>query len=150
MDTPVRLRPVDSAPSQDPLRSCLLRTTGSVLAPRRIELKGANGQAMITPAAGWPWECEPRCPGRAAAFAFTDPHRERGRVTVAGRGIELRYTRGDSHDRLWQARLPSVVCSCGGDLWAPVGTACELLAVYRDQPDDEALCARCDDAVLVD
>lgn len=60
-------------------------------------------------------------------------------LNIAGRELELRYTRGESYDRRWHTRLPGVAGGCGGDLWAPVGTPGELLAAYRDQPDDEAL-----------
>lgn len=84
----------------------------------------------------------------AAAFAYTDANCEHGRFTIAGRDLELRYTGGEPYDRTWQARIGGT-CDCGGDLWVPVGTPAELLAAYRDEPDDEAVCGRCDDVLFV-
>jgi predicted kinase len=81
-------------------------------------------------------------------FAFDGHNYERGRFTIAGRDIELRYVRAEPYDHPWQARLPGVRCDCGGDLWAPVTTPAELLAAYRDEPDDEAVCERCDDVLF--
>jgi len=84
----------------------------------------------------------------AAAFAYTDPHHERGRITIADRDIELRYNGGEPYDQPWQARIGGT-CDCGGDLWVPVGSPAELLAAYRNEPDDEAVCASCDDTLFV-
>ncbi|WNI20240.1 hypothetical protein [Actinacidiphila sp. ITFR-21] len=84
----------------------------------------------------------------AAAFAYTDAGCEHGRFTIAGRDLELRYVGGEPYDRTWQARVGGT-CDCGGDLWVPVGTPVELLAAYRDEPDDEAVCGRCDDVLFV-
>jgi predicted kinase len=84
----------------------------------------------------------------AAAFAYTDADCEHGRFTIAGRDLELRNLGGEPYDRTWQARIGGT-CDCGGDLWVPVGTPAELLAAYRDEPDDEAVCGRCDDVLFV-
>lgn len=84
----------------------------------------------------------------AAVFAFDGSDYQRGRFTIAGRDLELRYTGGEPYDRTWQARIGGT-CDCGGDLWVPVGTPAELLAAYRDEPDDEAVCGRCDDVLFV-
>lgn len=84
----------------------------------------------------------------AATFAYTDANCEHGRFTIAGRDLELRYTGGEPYDRPWQARIGGT-CDCGGDLWVPVGNPAELLAAYRDEGDDEAVCGRCDDVLFV-
>jgi predicted kinase len=83
----------------------------------------------------------------AAAFTYTDQHHEHGRFTIAGRDIELRYTGGEPYDRPWQARIGGT-CDCGGDLWVHVDNAADLLAAYRGEPDDEAVCAQCDDVLF--
>lgn len=64
----------------------------------------------------------------AALFAYTDQHHERGRFTVAGRDIDLRFVGGEPYDRPWEARLTGASCDCRGDLWVPVGTPAELPA----------------------
>ncbi|SHN34517.1 ATP-binding protein [Actinacidiphila paucisporea] len=80
-------------------------------------------------------------------FAFDGSDYERGRFTVAGRDLELRYVRAEPYDDPWQVRIGST-CDCGGSLWVPATSPADLLAAYRDEPADEAVCDRCDDLLF--
>jgi len=80
--------------------------------------------------------------------AYTDPHHERGRITIADRDIELHYNGGEPYDQPWQGPhrtvLPTAAEDCG-PCWQPG----RIARRYRNEPDDEAVCASCDDTLFV-
>jgi predicted kinase len=85
----------------------------------------------------------------AAVFSFNGSDDSRGRFTIAGRGIALRYVRAEPDGQPWQARTDRT-CACGGALWVTVTTPAELLAVYRNRPREDVVCERCGDEPSID